>query len=115
MELTEWHMVGPMLVSLIVCLSKRMRGSRPKVQEFVHDWLGREHAQLPILGATGVHVHVVPHVRRHEDRAFGPGSDDGSFLTHAFTLREHDHEAVRFLNANDGDAGPVAVGVAVAF
>ena len=39
-ELTEWHMVGPMLVSLIVCLSKRMRGSRPKVQEFLHDWLG---------------------------------------------------------------------------
>lgn len=39
-ELTEWHLVGPMLVSLIVCLSKRMRSSRPKVQEFLHDWLG---------------------------------------------------------------------------
>lgn len=39
-ELTEWHLVGPMLVSLIVCLAKRMRASRPKVQEFLHDWLG---------------------------------------------------------------------------
>jgi len=39
-ELTEWHLVGPMLESLIVCLSKRMRSSRPKVQEFLHDWLG---------------------------------------------------------------------------
>ncbi len=39
-ELTEWHLAGPMLVSLIVCLSKRMRSSRPKVQEFLHDWLG---------------------------------------------------------------------------
>ena len=39
-ELTEWHLVGPVLVSLIVCLAKRMRASRPKVQEFLHDWLG---------------------------------------------------------------------------
>jgi len=39
-ELTEWHLVGPMLISLIVCLSKRMRSSRPKIQEFLHDWLG---------------------------------------------------------------------------
>ncbi|MBF8274825.1 MAG: transposase [Magnetococcales bacterium] len=29
-----------MLVSLIVCLSKRMRSFRPRVQEFLHDWLG---------------------------------------------------------------------------
>lgn len=39
-ELTEWHLAGPMLVSLIVCLSKRMRLSRPRIQEFLNDWLG---------------------------------------------------------------------------
>ena len=39
-ELTEWHLVGPMLVSLIVCLSKRMRLSRPRIQELLEDWLG---------------------------------------------------------------------------
>ena len=39
-ELTEWHLAGPMLVSLIVCLSLRMRMSRPRVQEFLNDWLG---------------------------------------------------------------------------
>lgn len=39
-ELTEWHLVGPTLVSLIVCLSLRMRMSRPRIQEFLQDWLG---------------------------------------------------------------------------
>jgi hypothetical protein len=39
-ELTEWHLVGPTLVSLIVCLSLRMRMSRPRIQEFLNDWLG---------------------------------------------------------------------------
>jgi hypothetical protein len=39
-ELTEWHLVGPTLVSLIVCLSMRMRMSRPRIQEFLNDWLG---------------------------------------------------------------------------
>ena len=38
-ELTEWHLVGPSLVSLIVCLSLRMRMSRPRIQEFLNDWL----------------------------------------------------------------------------
>lgn len=38
--LTEWHLVGPTLVSLMVCLSLRMRMSRPRIQEFLHDWLG---------------------------------------------------------------------------
>ncbi len=38
-ELTEWHLVGPTLVSLIVCLSLRMRMSRPRIQEFLKDWL----------------------------------------------------------------------------
>ncbi len=39
-ELTEWHLVGPMLVSLIIALSLRMRLSRARIQEFLHDWLG---------------------------------------------------------------------------
>ena len=39
-SLTEWHLCGPMLVSLIACLSKRMRLSRAKIQEFLNDWLG---------------------------------------------------------------------------
>jgi len=39
-EMSEWHLVGPMLASLIICLSLRMRLSRPRIQEFLHDWLG---------------------------------------------------------------------------
>jgi transposase len=39
-ELTEWHLVGPTLVSLMVCLSLRMRMSRPRIREFLNDWLG---------------------------------------------------------------------------
>ncbi|MCP5019845.1 MAG: IS66 family transposase [Ketobacter sp.] len=39
-EITEWHLVGPMLASLIICLSLRMRQSRPRIQEFLADWLG---------------------------------------------------------------------------
>ena len=39
-ELTEWHLVGPMLAALIVCLSHRMLVSRVRIQEFLHDWLG---------------------------------------------------------------------------
>lgn len=38
--LTEWHLVGPMLSSLIICLSMRMRLSRTRIQEFLADWLG---------------------------------------------------------------------------
>jgi hypothetical protein len=38
-DLTEWHLVGPQLVSLICCLSLRMRMSRTKIQEFLRDWL----------------------------------------------------------------------------
>lgn len=41
-ELSEWHLVGPMLVSLIVCLSQRMHLSRRRIQEFLRDWLGIE-------------------------------------------------------------------------
>ncbi len=39
-KMSEWHLVGPMLASLIICLSFRMRLSRPRIQEFLHDWLG---------------------------------------------------------------------------
>jgi len=39
-ELTEWHLAGPLLVSLIIALSLRMRLSRPRIQEFLNDWLG---------------------------------------------------------------------------
>ncbi len=39
-ELTEWHIVGPMLAALIVCLSQRMLVSRVRIQEFLTDWLG---------------------------------------------------------------------------
>lgn len=39
-SLTEWHLCGPMLISLIVCLSKRFHLSRRRIQEFMNDWLG---------------------------------------------------------------------------
>jgi transposase len=39
-SLTERHLVGPTLASLIVCLAMRMRLSRARIQEFLHDWLG---------------------------------------------------------------------------
>ncbi|MBT8420275.1 MAG: IS66 family transposase [Gammaproteobacteria bacterium] len=38
--LGEWRLVGPMLCALIVSLAYRMRMSRTKIQEFLHDWLG---------------------------------------------------------------------------
>ncbi len=39
-SLSEWHLVGPLLVSLWVCLSHRMHLSRRLTQEFLRDWLG---------------------------------------------------------------------------
>jgi len=39
-DITEWHLVGPTLASLIICLSLRMRLSRPRISEFLADWLG---------------------------------------------------------------------------
>lgn len=39
-EVTEWHLIGPMLASLIICLSLRMRQSRPRIREFLAVWLG---------------------------------------------------------------------------
>ena len=41
-EITEWHLIGPTLASLIICLSLRMRQSRPRIREFLADWLGIE-------------------------------------------------------------------------
>jgi hypothetical protein len=38
--LTEWHLGGPLLSSLIICLSLRMRLSRARIQEFLCEWLG---------------------------------------------------------------------------
>lgn len=38
--LTEWHLVGPTLAALIICLSLRLRLSRPRIREFLQDWLG---------------------------------------------------------------------------
>lgn len=38
--LTEWHLVGPMLAALIICLSLRLRLSRNRIREFLQDWLG---------------------------------------------------------------------------
>ncbi len=38
-EITQWHLVGPTLVALIVSLSMRMRLSRKRIQEFLEDWL----------------------------------------------------------------------------
>lgn len=37
--LTEEHLVGPMLSSLIICLSMRMRLSRMRIQELLAEWL----------------------------------------------------------------------------
>ncbi|MCP4239263.1 MAG: IS66 family transposase [bacterium] len=39
-ELSEWHLVGPTLMSLIVFLALRMRLSRARIQEILADWLG---------------------------------------------------------------------------
>ncbi len=38
--LTEWHLADPMLVALICSLALRLRLSRARIQEFLHDWLG---------------------------------------------------------------------------
>jgi len=37
---SQWRLVGPGLASLIICLAYRMRLSRERIQEFLHDWLG---------------------------------------------------------------------------
>ena len=39
-SLTEWRLVGPTMVSFIVCLSKNHRMSLKKIREFLNDWLG---------------------------------------------------------------------------
>jgi transposase len=39
-ELTEWHVAGPMLVTFIGFLAMRMRLSRARIREFLSDWLG---------------------------------------------------------------------------
>ena len=39
-ELTEWHLAGPLLISFICALALRQRLSRARIREFLHDWLG---------------------------------------------------------------------------
>jgi transposase len=39
-ELGQWRLIGSSLAALIVCLSFRLRLSRPRIREFLHDWLG---------------------------------------------------------------------------
>jgi transposase len=39
-ELSEWRLVDATLASFIVCLSLRLRLSRFRIREFLHDWLG---------------------------------------------------------------------------
>ena len=39
-NLNEWRLIGPALGALIVVLSLRFRMSRPRIQEFLQDWLG---------------------------------------------------------------------------
>jgi len=41
-ELTEWHLAGPLLVAFICALALRQRLSRARIREFLHDWLGLE-------------------------------------------------------------------------
>jgi len=50
-ELTEWHLIGPTLAALIVCLALRMRLSRARIQEFLHDWLGLQ-LSIGVLNQT---------------------------------------------------------------
>ena len=38
-NMSEWHLVGPCLMSFIICLAMRMRLSRPRIQELLKDWL----------------------------------------------------------------------------
>jgi transposase len=38
--LTEWHLAGPTLVAFICALAQRMRLSRARIRELLHDWLG---------------------------------------------------------------------------
>jgi len=39
-EISEWHLVGPGLMALIVCLALRMRLSRARIRELLGTWLG---------------------------------------------------------------------------
>jgi hypothetical protein len=42
LQMSERCLVGPMLAAFIAALSLRLRLSRRKIQEFLHDWLGLE-------------------------------------------------------------------------
>jgi len=66
--LTEWHLVGPLLVSLLVCLSPRMHLSRRRIQEFLRDWLGIE-LSTRSLSDLGVRTSIFP-IMRPKKRTF---------------------------------------------
>jgi len=61
-ECCEWRLIGPNLAALIVCLAYRMRLSRVRIQEFLHDWLALElsigliHATLQESGAAALPI-----------------------------------------------------------
>ncbi|MBD2774311.1 IS66 family transposase, partial [Iningainema tapete] len=42
LQLQEYGLVGPMLATFIASLAVRYRMSRPKIQEFLEDWVGVE-------------------------------------------------------------------------
>ena len=56
-NVTEWHLCGPNLVSLIVCLSKELHASRDKIRNFLHDWL---HISLS-KGVINTCIHEAAH------------------------------------------------------
>lgn len=72
--LSEWRLVGPWLAALLVCLAFRMRLSRPRIQEFLQDWLQLELSVGVInqtiheagLAAAPVHEQLIEQAREAE-------------------------------------------------
>lgn len=56
-DVTEWHLCGPNLVSLIVCLSQDLHVSRDKIRGFLSDWL---HIELS-KGVINTCIHEAAH------------------------------------------------------
>jgi hypothetical protein len=90
-ELTEWHLVGPVLVSFICALHLRLRCSRARVREFLRDWFQLELCTATInqcLHEAGrasepvVHEQIEPLVRQAE-LAY---ADETSWKEHAQRL-----------------------------
>ncbi len=72
MSISQWRLVGSGLACLIVCLAYRMRLSRPRIKEFLSDWLhvelavGTIHKSLKETGACALPVEeqLVPAVQQ---------------------------------------------------